>query len=203
MGVGRALQVTACGGGADPGCHHGPPGSCKLFPGTVSERPKDHVSKTCVGATPPWVQIPPVPPQGDSRNSVKRFTELVKPGEGPQGCPGGLRHVSGHCLHLTDAAVVAVQLPSPKAAPRPGAASRVSRVGACSYRRDELQATITARSEALIARSGTVRPAAWSFRPESEYLASIATFRPAGDAQTRMGRPAPSPRKQARWPSSV
>ena len=62
MGVGRALQVTACGGRSDPGCHHAPPGSCKLFPGTVSERPKDHVSKTCVGATPPWVQIPPVPP---------------------------------------------------------------------------------------------------------------------------------------------
>jgi hypothetical protein len=63
VGVGRALQVTACGGRPGPGCHHGPPGSCKLFPGTVSERPKDHVSKTCVGATPPWVQIPPVPPQ--------------------------------------------------------------------------------------------------------------------------------------------
>jgi hypothetical protein len=41
----------------------GPPGSCNIDPGTVSERPKDHVSKTCVGATPPWVQIPPVPPQ--------------------------------------------------------------------------------------------------------------------------------------------
>ena len=33
----------------------------KLAPGTVSERPKEHVSKTCDGASHPWVQIPPVP----------------------------------------------------------------------------------------------------------------------------------------------
>ncbi len=34
----------------------------RLAPGTVSERPKEHVSKTCDGASHPWVQIPPVPP---------------------------------------------------------------------------------------------------------------------------------------------
>ena len=86
MGVGRALLVTACGGRSDPGCHHGPPGSCKLFPGTVSERPKDHVSKTCVGATPPWVQIPPVPPKGPIvfLTSMVRDTRLTRrtPGSG-------------------------------------------------------------------------------------------------------------------------
>jgi hypothetical protein len=32
-----------------------------LFSGGVSERPKEHASKACVGATPPWVQIPPPP----------------------------------------------------------------------------------------------------------------------------------------------
>ena len=29
--------------------------------GGVSERPKEHASKACVGASPPWVQIPPPP----------------------------------------------------------------------------------------------------------------------------------------------
>ena len=29
--------------------------------GGVSERPKEHASKACEGATPPWVQIPPPP----------------------------------------------------------------------------------------------------------------------------------------------
>lgn len=30
--------------------------------GSVSERPKEHASKACVGASPPWVRIPPLPP---------------------------------------------------------------------------------------------------------------------------------------------
>ena len=33
-----------------------------LVGGTVSERPKVQLSKSCVGESPPWVQIPPVPP---------------------------------------------------------------------------------------------------------------------------------------------
>src|SRR5437660_12294927 len=33
-----------------------------LLGGGVSERPKEHASKACEGATPPWVQIPPPPP---------------------------------------------------------------------------------------------------------------------------------------------
>src|SRR4051794_1362595 len=37
-------------------------GSGTLVRGGVSERPKEHASKACVGATPPWVQIPPPPP---------------------------------------------------------------------------------------------------------------------------------------------
>ena len=28
----------------------------------MSERPKVQLSKSCVGESPPWVQIPPVPP---------------------------------------------------------------------------------------------------------------------------------------------
>ncbi len=32
-----------------------------LCGGGVSERPKEHASKACEGATPPWVQIPPPP----------------------------------------------------------------------------------------------------------------------------------------------
>ena len=38
-------------------------GYVRLPLGTVSERPKEHVSKTCDGASHPWVQIPPVPPK--------------------------------------------------------------------------------------------------------------------------------------------
>src|SRR6218665_2429943 len=33
--------------------------SSKIDPGTVSERPKVQLSKSCVGESPPWVQIPP------------------------------------------------------------------------------------------------------------------------------------------------
>ena len=38
-------------------------GACKVLRGGVSERPKEHASKACVGGTPPWVQIPPPPPK--------------------------------------------------------------------------------------------------------------------------------------------
>ncbi len=34
----------------------------KVVNGVVSERPKEHASKACEGASPPWVQIPPAPP---------------------------------------------------------------------------------------------------------------------------------------------
>ena len=34
----------------------------KLLHGDVSERPKVQLSKSCVGESPPWVQIPPSPP---------------------------------------------------------------------------------------------------------------------------------------------
>jgi hypothetical protein len=34
---------------------------CNIVGGTVSERPKVQLSKSCVGESPPWVQIPPVP----------------------------------------------------------------------------------------------------------------------------------------------
>ena len=33
-----------------------------FFGGDVSERPKVQLSKSCVGESPPWVQIPPSPP---------------------------------------------------------------------------------------------------------------------------------------------
>ena len=36
-----------------------------LFDGDVSERPKVQLSKSCVGESPPWVQIPPSPPEPD------------------------------------------------------------------------------------------------------------------------------------------
>ena len=36
--------------------------ACSLAGGGVSERPKERASKARVGATSPWVQIPPPPP---------------------------------------------------------------------------------------------------------------------------------------------
>src|SRR4051794_17510499 len=39
-----------------------PPRAGTLFRGGGSERPKEHASKACEGASPPWVQIPPPPP---------------------------------------------------------------------------------------------------------------------------------------------
>ena len=47
---------------ASPRTRTGRAASRTLVGGGVSERPKEHVSKTCVGVTPPWVQIPPPPP---------------------------------------------------------------------------------------------------------------------------------------------
>ena len=35
--------------------------SAIFFSGDVSERPKVQLSKSCVGESPPWVQIPPSP----------------------------------------------------------------------------------------------------------------------------------------------
>src|SRR3954462_6978193 len=53
----------------------GPIGS--LVCGGVSERPKEHASKACEGATPPWVQIPPPPPNAQGRAGGRR-TVLLK-----------------------------------------------------------------------------------------------------------------------------
>src|SRR4029077_10311349 len=50
-------------------------GGGTLCDGGVSERPKEHASKACEGATPPWVQIPPPPP-----------TKVYEPGT-PIECP--------------------------------------------------------------------------------------------------------------------
>ena len=47
-----------------------------FFVGDVSERPKVQLSKSCVGESPPWVQIPPSPLWGSpsgahSANDIK------------------------------------------------------------------------------------------------------------------------------------
>ena len=51
-----------------PRIGQGPRRSRKLFNGSVSERPKVQLSKSCVGESPPWVQIPPGPPCDVSRH---------------------------------------------------------------------------------------------------------------------------------------
>ena len=62
------------------------PGSCALprlstlLCGGVSERPKEHASKACVGVTPPWVQIPPPPLASagrDSRPALRMFASTL------------------------------------------------------------------------------------------------------------------------------
>ena len=55
-----------------------PPFACTLLGGGVSERPKEHASKACVGVTSPWVQIPPPPPRGPDET---RGLGLTKPPE--------------------------------------------------------------------------------------------------------------------------
>ena len=42
-----------------------------FFVGDVSERPKVQLSKSCVGESPPWVQIPPSPPFWDMNKKVR------------------------------------------------------------------------------------------------------------------------------------
>ena len=54
--------------------------SGSLSRGGVSERPKEHASKACVGASPPWVQIPPPPPasrRGGSGPLMVRIHRVV------------------------------------------------------------------------------------------------------------------------------
>ena len=66
-----------------------------LVGGGVSERPKEHASKACVGVTPPWVQIPPPPPlapaKAFSRSGCGRifplFSRVMR--EGLSTGPGG------------------------------------------------------------------------------------------------------------------
>ena len=52
------------------------PPLARLSSGGVSERPKDHVSNTCEGETPPWVQIPPPPLKGFRRRFVGSPTKV-------------------------------------------------------------------------------------------------------------------------------
>ena len=69
-----------------------PPFACTLLVGGVSERPKEHASKACVGVTSPWVQIPPPPPRGPDET---RGLGLTKPPERvPEGAFSG-----GFALH--------------------------------------------------------------------------------------------------------
>src|SRR3954453_14259822 len=59
------------------------PAVARLAGGGVSERPKEHASKACDGASRPWVQIPPPPPYDALASSSRRRTEgpgLVEPG---------------------------------------------------------------------------------------------------------------------------
>jgi hypothetical protein len=49
--------------------------------GSVSERPKEHASKACVGESPPWVQIPPLPhPEGPQPQNPADLGAFVMPG---------------------------------------------------------------------------------------------------------------------------
>src|SRR6476646_9981879 len=41
--------------------------------GSVSERPKEHASKACVGESPPWVQIPPLPPMSQDIENAPTY----------------------------------------------------------------------------------------------------------------------------------
>ena len=54
------LRATSGGGAMPPPLRIFTP--CNLLGGGVSERPKERASKARVGATSPWVQIPPPPP---------------------------------------------------------------------------------------------------------------------------------------------
>src|SRR5690606_995646 len=51
--------------------------------GSVSERPKEHASKACVGASPPWVQIPPLP----HKKHQQRPLTCANIGRGPLSYP--------------------------------------------------------------------------------------------------------------------
>jgi hypothetical protein len=55
-----------------------------LDDGTVSERPKVQLSKSCVVERPPWVQIPPVPPEKSpvSPQDLRGFLLFCCDGEG-------------------------------------------------------------------------------------------------------------------------
>ena len=75
--------------GADPREPPGRPGvqrSGNLCGGGVSERPKEHASKACDGASRPWVQIPPPPPARSATGPARPATVPVPAGGRPRGC---------------------------------------------------------------------------------------------------------------------
>src|SRR5690348_4066897 len=92
---GRRCRSTARGPATDSVARRC---SGTLFGGGVSERPKEHASKACEGATPPWVQVPPPPLRPAKRGhtpgygraspvpvSFRRGAEVHGPAEGQVG----------------------------------------------------------------------------------------------------------------------
>src|SRR6478735_6284287 len=65
--IGTASFVVLTGPRYDADSEDGLPTRYPSRRGSVSERPKEHASKACVGESPPWVQIPPLPRWGRDR----------------------------------------------------------------------------------------------------------------------------------------
>ena len=87
------LRTSSPRSGSDRARRSGPiaPASGSLSGGGVSERPKEHASKACVGATPPWVQIPPPPPGATEQDPWLETNVPATPSRGPiSGSRGGV-----------------------------------------------------------------------------------------------------------------
>ena len=110
-------------------------GAGKVPGGGVSERPKEHASKACEGATPPWVQIPPPPPHmtmprrsrtggashGQGRPIGQQCADAVGDGtavSAADACAGVFNDVN--TSPRTKSTVASLRLSSTRSASRPG-----------------------------------------------------------------------------------
>src|SRR5690606_2061410 len=89
--------------------------------GEVAEWSNAAVSKTVVGASPPWVRIPPSPPSSDRQRAPAVRSDYLSAGERPP-CP----HRAAPSATPATQAATAKEMPSPlpSASPKPKATAR-------------------------------------------------------------------------------
>src|SRR6478752_243654 len=94
--IGKASGVVLTGPPYDADSEAGPSTRYPSRRGSVSERPKEHASKACVGESPPWVQIPPAPPYSLTAGPLLEEGPFLLPASGRHN--GAMRHTPRYIM---------------------------------------------------------------------------------------------------------